>query len=205
MTLAMPQSGIYAITPSDLRDESQLLRQTELALENGIALLQYRDKQASQPRRKRLAAELLKLCHRYNVPLIINDDIQLAAECNADGVHLGQQDGSLKSARQQLGSTAIIGSTCHGQSELAKAAVAASANYVAFGRFFASNTKASAQPADSHVLRGDYCVPVVAIGGVIAANGSELLQAGADLLAVCEAIYGAEDIATATRELSQLF
>lgn len=205
MQLTMPSAGVYAITPSDLRDESLLLTQTEAALTSGVSLVQYRDKQADAGRRERLAIALRKLCHNYDVPLLINDNVNLAETSLADGVHLGQQDGSLQAARKQLGNNAIIGSTCHGQAELAKAAKAAGANYVAFGRFFTSNTKASAPPATPRILRLNHGLPAIAIGGVNAGNGAELIAAGADLLAVCDAIYGAADITAATLQLTSLF
>jgi len=203
--LQMPTRGVYAITPSDGRPEALLLKQVEAALKGGIALLQYRDKQASDGRRRRLATALLELCRRYNVPLIINDSAALALAVGAHGVHLGQQDGDVADARRQLGRHALVGVTCHASAELATRAIADGANYVAFGRFFPSITKAEALPANLLVLQQPQPVPVVAIGGVTELNGGILLEHGANVLAVCEAIFTSGNIRDASLSLTKLF
>ena len=147
------------------------------------------------------------------MPLIINDDAQLAASVEADGVHLGASDASLQSARAVLGPQKIIGVSCYNRPSQAKAAVAAGADYVAFGAFFPSTVKPDAVVADVEVLRqfrselarSELCVPLVAIGGITMQNGAELVGAGADALAVISALFDAADIEAAARGFSRLF
>ena len=139
--------GLYAITDSQLLPADKLLAAVEAALRGGAVLVQYREKSAPQPERLRQATDLVALCNSARVPLIINDDPELARRCGAAGVHLGQSDSSLANARQQLGEHAIIGATCHADMALAISADRDSADYLAFGRFFHSNTKPDAPAA----------------------------------------------------------
>ncbi|MCF7545749.1 thiamine phosphate synthase, partial [Pseudomonas petrae] len=134
--------GLYAVTDSQLL-AGKFLSYVEAALDGGVTLLQYRDKSGDETRRLREASALLKLCERYKTRLIINDDAEVAARLGV-GVHLGQTDGSLPDARALLGHKAIVGATCHAQLELADKAKADGATYVAFGRFFNSQTKPGA-------------------------------------------------------------
>ncbi len=196
--------GIYAITDGPRAD---LVATANAALAGGAALIQYRDKSRDGPRRAREARALRDACTRHSVPLIINDDIDLARAIGADGVHLGADDAGVAEARQRLGQAAIIGVSCYGSIERARQLAAAGADYLAFGAFFASPTKPLAPRADPGVLREARALglPLVAIGGINADNARLLIDAGADFLAVISAIFGANDIESATRELASRF
>ncbi len=198
--------GLYAITDGQQGDA--LLSQVALALDHGTPVLQYRDKTQDQARRLTEATALAQLCRAHDALFFINDDIELAAEVNADGVHLGENDGDLSQARHRLGKTAIIGVSCYNQLERAEAAVKQGANYLAFGRFFPSQTKPEAALADPDLLRQArqrWHLPLVAIGGITPENGSLLIQAGADMLAVIQGVFGQRDIATACDRFQRLF
>ena len=199
--------GIYAIT-FETADTGHLLEQIEAALVGGVAAVQYRDKSADVARRHEQASELASLCHQFGVPLIINDDLRLADLCEADGIHLGRDDGSLREARIILGKGKLIGASCYQSLDLALVAQAAGADYVAFGSFFPSPTKPVAERADVALLRAATPVihlPVVAIGGITLANAPQLLDAGADSLAVLSALFDAADIRAAAHNLNHLF
>jgi len=144
--------GIYALT-AETADTEQLLTQVEAALAGGVAAVQYRDKSDDVARRHEQASELVALCRRFGVPLIVNDDLRLADLTDADGVHLGRDDGSLREARIILGKDKLIGASCYQDLELAQAAQATGADYVAFGSFFASPTKPAAPRAGLDLLR----------------------------------------------------
>jgi len=164
--------GIYALT-AETADTQQLLTQVEAALAGGVAAVQYRDKSDDVARRHEQASELVALCRRFGVPLIVNDDLRLADLTDADGVHLGRDDGSLREARIILGKDKLIGASCYQDLELAQAAQATGADYVAFGSFFASPTKPAAPRAGLDLLRDATAViqvPLVAIGGITLAN-----------------------------------
>jgi thiamine-phosphate pyrophosphorylase len=193
--------GLYAITDSQLLSGGRLLPFVEAALQGGARLLQYRDKSSDQARRLREAEALHGLCQRHGAQLIINDDAELAARLGV-GLHLGQQDGSLSAARALLGRKAIIGATCHAQLELAEAATREGASYVAFGRFFQSNTKPGAPAATIDLLqqaRTRLHLPIVAIGGITLEHAPELIAQGADLLAVIHALFAASNPAEVRR------
>ncbi|MFZ5575494.1 MAG: thiamine phosphate synthase [Pseudomonadota bacterium] len=199
--------GVYAITP-DTADTGHLLTQVESALAGGVAAVQYRDKSGDVARRHEQASELVALCHQYGVPLIVNDDLRLADLVDADGVHLGRDDGSLTAARLILGPEKFIGASCYQSLDLARAAQAAGADYVAFGSFFASPTKPAAPRAALDLLREAapaIHVPLVAIGGITLANAPQLIDAGANAIAVLSALFDAPDIRAAARDLNQLF
>ena len=199
--------GVYAITP-ETADTERLLMQVEAALAGGVAAVQYRDKSGDVARRHEQASELVALCRRFKVPLIVNDDLRLADLCDADGVHLGRDDGSLREARIILGRDKFIGASCYQSLELAQAAQASGADYVAFGSFYASPTKPAAGRADAGLLRDATQVihiPIVAIGGITLASAPPLLDAGADSLAVLSALFEAPDIRAAALDLNQLF
>ena len=200
--------GLYAITAPELTPGEELLTACAQALAGGARLLQYRDKQASPVLRLARARQLRELTHAHNALLLINDDPALALACQADGVHLGQGDTPLSEAREMLGAEAIIGITCHASLALAEQAMAAGADYVAFGRFFHSHTKPGAPAATLELLqqaRSAIALPRVAIGGVNADNAPALINAGADMLAVVHALFGAQDIHAAARQLAELF
>lgn len=191
-------SILYAITDSYLLPGEHLFTGVEAVLQAGGKWIQYRDKSGDGNKRQEDAQRLVSLCNKYNGQLIINDDVQLAAAVNAHGVHLGQEDGSPRAAREQLGEQAIIGVTCHDSLDLARQAIADGASYIAFGRFFPSKTKPHAKPAKftliSEAKRRFPSTPLVVIGGITLGNAQILLDAGADKLAVCHELFSAEDI-----------
>lgn len=201
--------GLYAITSEAIcRDERVLLASIESVLRGGAVLIQYRDKWNELATRNRYARALAGLCREHGVPLIINDDPQLAADCGADGVHLGASDATLARARVQLGAKAIIGVTCGNRIERALAAQDAGANYVSFGRFFVSRTKPEAPPAEPsllHEARQQIRIPICAIGGLTPANAAPLIASGADLIAAVGGVFAAADIEAAASAYSRLF
>ncbi len=201
--------GLYAITDATLLADGRLLSYCEAALSGGAKVLQYRDKSSDTVRRLHEAQALQALCQRYDARLIINDDVSLAAELGAD-LHLGQTDGSLLSARQQLGSDAIIGATCHAQLELAEQAVAQQADYIAFGRFYVSQTKPGTVLATTELLQRAQQLnrPIIAIGGITLNNGGELIKYGAAMLAVIHGLFAADssaEVEQRARAFSALF
>lgn len=212
-----PIHGLYAITDSAML-QGRLLTATEAALQGGARVLQYRDKlppglcelarHQEQQRRHDEASTLLALCRRYEVPLLINDDIDLASAIGADGVHLGQGDGSLADARRRLGPDAIIGVTCHDQISLARIAARDGASYVAFGAMFASDTKPLARSCPLSVLtqaRAELALPRVAIGGITPDNAASVIDAGAQAVAVIANLWLASDIRARAEQFSQEF
>lgn len=205
--MAQFPGGVYAITP-ETADTEHLLMQVGAALAGGVAAVQYRDKSGDVARRHEQASELVALCRPFGVPLIVNDDLRLADLCGADGVHLGRDDGTLREARIILGRDKLIGASCYQSLELAQAAQSAGADYVAFGSFFPSPTKPAVGRADATLL-GEASplihIPIVAIGGITLANAPQLLDAGADSLAVLSALFNAPDIRSAAHGLNQLF
>ena len=202
--------GLYVITDRELflsleKDISELVN---LAIQGGARIVQYRNKISSTAMRSEEAHKLLTLCRKRNVTLLINDDVDLAIEIDADGVHIGQSDMPVSEARNILGKDKIIGVTCHNKLELAQAAQEAGADYVAFGRFFPSKTKPSAPPATVNILQQAkelLSIPVVAIGGITAASAQVLIDHGADMLAVSHSVFAANDIIAGTQQLSRLF
>lgn len=205
----MKLRGLYAITDSQLL-AGRLLPYVEAALKGGASLLQYRDKSSDEARRLREAEALRELCERYGAALIINDDAELAARLGV-GLHLGQGDGSLSAARALLGRQAIIGATCHAQLALAEQAAGEGASYVAFGRFFDSNTKPGAPAATVELLddaKRALNLPIVAIGGVTLDTAPQLIARGASMVAVVHALFGAASAAEVeqrARAFSALF
>ncbi|WP_339080064.1 thiamine phosphate synthase [Pseudomonas sp. TMP9] len=205
----MKLRGLYAITDSQLL-AGKLLPFVEAALKGGVKLLQYRDKSIDEARRLREAEALRECCTRYGAALIINDDAELAARLGV-GLHLGQSDGSLSVARALLGRHAIIGGTCHAQLELAETAAKEGASYVAFGRFFDSNTKPGAPAANVELLQAAKArinLPIVAIGGVTLDNAPALIAHGASMVAVVHGLFGAgsaDEVERRARAFSDLF
>lgn len=196
--------GLYVITDGP-RDD--LLAAVAQALAGGARLVQYRDKTTHEHRRHTEATTLRHLCASHAVPLIINDDVALAAAVGADGVHLGETDADLAAARAALGTGAIIGVSCYDSLERARALVSAGADYIAFGAFFASPTKPQARRASPELLRQSAAlgVPRVAIGGITPDNGASLVEAGADYLAVISAVFGTGDIRAAAQRFTDLY
>lgn len=190
-------------------DDQTLLAYTEQAIKGGMTLLQYRNKSPPTPEEaRRQASQLLKLCNKYNIPLLINDDVQLAFEIGAHGVHIGQDDMTLVNARQLLGPEAIIGVTCKDSVDAACIAESNGASYIAFGRFFPSHTKPVATYASLSVLieAKEHCsLPVVAIGGITVDNCKPVIEAGANMLAVVHALFSAPDITHRAQTFVQRF
>ena len=208
MTRSVLSRGLYAITDERLSAPGQLPVCVSAAIAGGARVIQYRNKQGKAQQRRQEAAALLQLCQQHHVPLIINDDVALAASVNADGVHLGKADASLAQARQQLGPQAIIGVSCYNSLQRAISAAQAGADYVAFGRFFSSHSKPDAQPAEAALLgqaRRQLQLPIVAIGGITPENGQQLVAAGADLLAAIHGVFGQPNIEAAASAYAALF
>lgn len=200
------QRGLYAITDSTLL-AGRLLQAVEAALEGGVVAVQYRDKSNDTSRRLEEAVALRMLCRRYEVPLLINDDIELCLAVGADGVHLGRGDGSLQQARARLGHDAIIGATCHDSLEFAADAAANGASYLAFGAMYPSGAKPGALPASIQTLTSSrqLGLPVVAIGGISIDNAAPVITAGADCVAVITDLWQAVDITARARAFTRLF
>jgi len=201
-------SGLYAITPEVPATGSPLATQVEQAIAGGARLVQYRNKGEDSLQRLREAQALLAVCHSAGVPLIVNDDLELAARIGADGVHLGKDDANPREARRRLGPRAIIGVSCYDRLEDALRAQKVGADYAAFGRFFPSSTKPLAVQATPALLsraRERLTLPLVAIGGVTPENGRLLISAGADMLAVVDAVFGQPDIRAAAAAFNNLF
>ena len=195
--------GLYAITP-DLADTAALLAKVEQALKAGVALLQYRNKIISKDKRLLQARELAPLARGYGVPLIVNDDVEIALSVGANGVHLGKDDGDLAGARAKL-SGKILGASCYADLDSAKAAIRAGADYVAFGSVFPSPTKPDAVRAPLSLFQGNLGVPLCAIGGITLRNAPQLIAAGADLLAVISDVFDADDIGVRVSQYRKLF
>jgi len=191
--MRFPARGLYAITQTDNKSGDTIIAEVKAAIRGGAVMVQYRDKNPVDA--LYLARELVKICHRHNVPLIINDDVELAVRAGADGVHIGKEDGAIVQARQHLGEDAIIGVSCYDFVERAIEAQAQGATYVAFGRFFPSSSKPLAAPARIETLQQAkrlLNIPIVAIGGILPENGAQLLAAGADLLAVIGGLFDSQ-------------
>lgn len=199
---------LYAITDSILMPGDRLYSSVEATLKAGCQWIQYREKSQDASKRLTEATRLLQICNRYSSSLIINDDVSLAKKIKAHGVHLGQSDGDVLQARKLLGNDAIIGVTCHNSLDLARQAIDDGASYIAFGRFFSSNTKPDAQAASLDLLinaRKEFPnTKIVAIGGITPENARMMLNAGADKIAVCHALFSVEDIEAQTKKFIKL-
>ena len=199
-------AGLYAVTP-DLSDTLRLVRGVEAALVGGAQAIQYRNKAADPALARAQAAAIARIRAVHGGLYIVNDDPVLAAAVDADGVHLGEDDGAITEARRLIGPDRIIGVSCYNRFELAEAAVAAGADYVAFGSFYASSVKPGARRADVSLLQRARTlgVPVVAIGGITAENARALFLAGASAVAVISAVFvdpEARDVERAARAIA---
>jgi len=200
--------GLYAITDSRLIPPGELAQRVALAITGGAAVIQYRNKGSATAADIDEVDSMATLCRQRGVPLIINDDVELAATVGAAGVHLGREDAPLQAARARLGTAAIIGISCYNDLQRARQAVQAGADYVAFGRFYPSRSKPEAVLAEPALLTRasrELAKPLVAIGGITPANGQALLAAGASLLAAIHGVFGQPDIAAAARCYAALF
>ena len=198
---------LYLISPLDVSGEfpARLRNAIEAGL-GSVAAFQFRVKDVDQHTAARLAEPLQNICAENDVAFIVNDDIALAKRLGADGVHLGQSDGDPRDARDALGRDAQIGVTCHASRHLAMEAGEAGADYVAFGAFFDSATKASEHRPDLAILEwwsGLFELPCVAIGGITPENCQPLIDAGADFLAVSGSIWNGDE-RTAVERFAQL-
>ncbi|MGH8688749.1 MAG: thiamine phosphate synthase [Burkholderiales bacterium] len=190
--------GLYAITPPGLAG-------VEAAIASGaLGALQYREKSGDSVRRRREAERLRRLCHEHGVPFIINDDLELALALEGAGLHLGRGDGNLALARARLPGR-LLGASCYDKPELARRAVAAGADYIAFGSVFESPTKPAAVRAPLALFANALGVPKVAIGGITLDNAAQALAAGADALAVITDLFDAPDVAARARDYARLF
>jgi len=188
--MRFPKRGLYAITQTDNKSVDTIIKEVIAAIRGGAVIVQYRDKNPLDA--DFLAKELVKVCHQRKVPLLVNDDVELAFRVGADGVHIGKEDGVIAQARKRLGNNAIIGVSCYNFVEQALEAQGKGATYVAFGRFFPSSSKPLAAPAQIETLQHAkrlLTIPIVAIGGILPENGAQLLTAGADLLAVIGGLF----------------
>ena len=199
--------GLYLVTP-DWDDTERLVAVSDAGLKGGAALLQYRHKTASEALRREQATALLALCRRHGKPFVINDYPELCIELDADGVHVGGTDAAVAAVRQQVGPQRIVGASCYGSMELAHAAQAAGASYVAFGGFYPSRIKKYEVSTQVDILAragSEIALPSVVIGGMTRENAAPLVAAGADMVAVISSVYFAEDPERAARELTGLF
>jgi thiamine-phosphate pyrophosphorylase len=201
-------AGLYAIADTQYLDDARLIEAVTQAIAGGARVIQYRDKQHTAAKRMQQAKELAALCRQQGALFIVNDDVALAKQAQADGVHLGREDAAIAQAREQLGPRAIVGVSCYNELARAEVAEKQGANYIAFGRFFPSRTKPQAVQANTDLLREarkKLHIPVVAIGGVTPENGASLIAAGADALAVIEGVFGQADVRAAAQRYAHLF
>ncbi|CAG0977473.1 thiamine-phosphate pyrophosphorylase [Methylophilaceae bacterium] len=199
--------GLYAITP-DLTDTQALCRLIESSILGGASVIQYRNKRADEKLRIEQSRALLDICRRHQVPLIINDHVKLCLAVGADGVHVGGADGNLEEARACLGNDKILGTSCYNSLSLALEAQGKGADYVAFGACFPSETKPQAPKADISLFtkaQGVLAIPKVAIGGITQSNASQVIDAGAEAIAVISALFSAQDIALTAWHFTRLF
>ena len=199
--------GLYGITDSGLLPGPALLEQAETALRAGLRLLQYRDKSRDDARRQREAAALLALCTQYDALLVINDDHELTRKIGGQAIHVGEDDPAIADLRAALGPQVLIGVSCYDDLARAQRLAAAGADYLAFGAVFPSPTKPSARHAALSLFAAarPLALPLVAIGGITQDNVAEVAAAGADAAAVISALFGAADVAAATRRLQAPF
>lgn len=201
-------TGLYAITDASINDPEITIQCVKQALAGGARCIQFRDKSDNHEQRLQTSIALRELTKQANALFIINDNVELAKAVKADGVHLGQDDTELGKAREQLGQDSLIGISCYNQFELAKKAADQGADYVAFGSFFSSPTKPNAVKADIQLLqraKRELVIPIVAIGGITIENAGSLVEAGADMLAVIDGLFGQTDIEATARQFCLMF
>lgn len=200
-------SGLYLVTP-DWDDTEKLVEVSELALQGGTSLLQYRHKTADASLRKQQARALRELCQRYHCPFIINDHVELCIEVDADGIHVGGLDASVEQVRAKVGPSKIVGTSCYGDMELARIAQQQGASYVAFGGFYPSRIKKYPVTTPQTIVtqaKSEIPLPNVVIGGMTIENCTPLIAAGADMVAVISSVYMVEDPKQAAHGFSKLF
>lgn len=206
MNMNREQLKLYAVTDRSWLGNETLYEQVEHALKGGATMVQLREKELDEDAFEREAVEIMALCHRYQVPFLVNDNVELAQKIGADGVHIGQSDMELARARKLLGPEAIIGVTAK-TIDQAREAEAGGADYLGSGAVFGSSTKLDAKPMD-HALLQEICesvhIPVVAIGGITVENVAKLQGRGMAGVAVVSGIFACPDIEAGTRKLRGL-
>ncbi len=202
----LPKGGLYLITPDD-SDSGRFLERVLAVLIPGIAVLQYRNKLANTDQMQGQAKVLFRHCRRLGIVFIVNDNVALAHELGADGVHLGEHDGDLKTARDLLGPNSIIGVSCYNSLARAEKAVADGANYIAFGAVYSSTTKPQARNAGLELFSqaAPLNLPMVAIGGITPDNAAQTLAAGANFIAVIGAAFDAANPASEVQSFISRF
>ena len=199
--------GLYVITP-DMTDLNTLIHKTKLAIEGGAFMVQYRSKMQDSVVKMQQCAAILRLCREYDVPCIINDDVEMCHILEADGVHLGVNDHNIAEVRRILGEDAIIGSSCYDQLERAKQAQKEGASYVAFGAMFPTPTKPHAPRASFELLseaKREIHIPIVAIGGITVNNAHDVIETGIDAIAVITSLYEAKSIKETAETFLKMF
>jgi thiamine-phosphate pyrophosphorylase len=191
--------GLYAVTPDEV-DTARLCAKVGAAIDGGATAVQYRNKAAADALRYEQALALARLCRRRGALFVVNDYATLAAEADADGVHIGEDDGAIDRARSRMRPGRIVGATCNDDLGRAQSLARAGADYVAFGSFFPSVVKPDARRADVALIRAakSLGVPVVAIGGITSANAPMLVDAGVDAVAVISDVFAHDDLADIT-------
>ncbi len=199
--------GLYAITP-DMADSNSILQKTQLAIEGGAFMVQYRSKIQNRDVKMQQCAAILRLCREYKIPCVVNDDVDMCRVLEADGVHLGENDDNIVEVRRILGEDAIIGSSCYDQLNRAKLAQKEGASYVAFGAMFETSTKPIAPRATLELLReakSQIQIPIVAIGGITMNNAHDVIETGIDAIAVINSLYESNSIKETAETLSSMF
>lgn len=195
--------GLYVVTPAS----ASLMEEVRAALDGGARVVQYRDKYSDPRTCLEKARQLRQLCRERDAVFIVNDDLDLALKVKADGLHIGKSDGRLETIRERF-ADGIIGVSCYNELDRAIAAEQQGADYVAFGRFFPSRTKPDAVQAAPELIehaKKRIGIPIVAIGGINALNATRVIKAGADAVAVIDAIFSARNIQLAARAIAQKF
>lgn len=203
---ALPR-GLYAITPDD-PDTARLTARVEAAIAGGAVIVQYRNKPANSAKRREQALALRPICRAAGVAFIVNDDLALALAVDADGLHLGGDDGDLAAARARLGPDKLLGASCYNRMELALEARERGADHIAFGAMYPSSIKPDAVRAPLTLFGQAAAVvglPAVAIGGITLDNAPSIIQAGAHAIAVISALFDAPDVAQRARDFTRLF
>jgi thiamine-phosphate pyrophosphorylase len=199
--------GLYAVTP-DESNTRVLVGKVAAAIAGGARFVQYRNKVASPALRLEQGSALKALCAQHGAALIVNDHVDIARAIEADGVHLGREDGCAALGRSAVGPDRLVGISCYQSLERARVAVDEGADHVAFGSFFPSRVKPGATRAPVDLLtqaKHELDVPIVAIGGITVENGGALVRAGADALAVISALFDAPDVTAAAAGFTALF
>lgn len=198
--------GLYAILDTHYVPAESLLRRCKDLIDADCKIIQYRDKPASPQQYLTRATPLYRLCQRHNVTFIVNDHLDAAIALKS-GLHVGGEDADVNLARERLGPNAVIGASCYNKLEMAQHAKVQGASYVAFGAFFSSDTKPNTVRATPDLISQakQLALPTVAIGGITPDNGAQLVDAGADMLAVIGSLWKAPDLTAQVKRFQLLF